>query len=157
MWGESSRWSFSYYFKQCTSDIDVVVQGRVTLMDVQRALDMRIERYDEPYCQAAKVSLIKSRDIQTNIEFDICVNEDDGVKGSALINSHKKEFKQLKYLGIIISSFYSDLFESLAECEEFKQNLWWRYKLFWVDPSRYQLSPDVQKPVWVQIRIKERW
>ncbi|CAI2360209.1 unnamed protein product [Moneuplotes crassus] len=95
------------YYKLIPSDIDIVVSGSIQLMDIHNALEACPERFGDCHPLKAKVSLIKGYDHHTNIDFDICINESDGVKGSKLVNQFKKEFPELKYLAVILKILLS--------------------------------------------------
>lgn len=98
---------FSKYYKLVPSDIDIVVSGRIQLMDIHSALEAEQDRFEDCHPLKAKVSLIKGYDQITNIDFDICLNETDGIKGSKMVNEFKKEFPELKYLVVILKILLS--------------------------------------------------
>lgn len=93
---------FRKYYRLVSSDIDVVVNGRVQLLDVHNAIEEEAFRYINSHVQCAKVSLVRGTDSQTKIDFDICVNESDGVRGTKTINDFKQQFPELKYLVIFL-------------------------------------------------------
>jgi non-canonical poly(A) RNA polymerase PAPD5/7 len=85
----------------------VVVNGRVQLFDVHNAIEEESFRYINTHVQKARVSLVRGTDSQTKVEFDICVNEGDGIKGTKIINDFKQEFPELKYLVIFLKVLLS--------------------------------------------------
>ena len=65
------------------------------------------ERFWNLFIQKAKVSLVKGNDCETGTDFDICINHDDGIKGSLYINELLKEFKEIKYIVIFLKILLS--------------------------------------------------
>jgi hypothetical protein len=83
--------------------MDVAVINRftgrniVSLLTISKALEK--EGYSDVYVQSAKVSIVRAKDYEREVEFDIWVNEEDGVKGSKIIHKLKMQFKEVKYMG----------------------------------------------------------
>lgn len=84
-----------------------MVNGRIQLLDVHSALEEERDRFGDCHPLKAKVSLVKGFDQKTKIDFDICLNETDGIRGSKIINNFKKEFPELKYLVIVLKVLLS--------------------------------------------------
>ena len=98
---------FSKFYGFDSSDIDIVVQGSLSLKMIKNALSAYKDRFINLWILRAKVSLVKGTDWETYTDFDIWVNQNDGINGTLFINKIIKEFKEIKYIVIFLKVLLS--------------------------------------------------
>ena len=86
------------YYNWDISDIDIVVEGKFTHKIIRKILEADGGYMDIESRESAAVPITLGIDRKTGLSFDITINHMDGIKGSNIINMHKKKFKELKYL-----------------------------------------------------------
>lgn len=95
------------YYGIDKSDIDIVVQSWIKLDHVLTALEYEGANYCNLHLVKAKVPLVKGTDRNTEIDFDICIEQDDGIKTTSLVKDFSDEFDELKYLVIFLKVLLS--------------------------------------------------